>query len=564
MCGRVIAHIDLKAIMELGHKEKIFVQAFSGLQRNFGAADLTQTKIDPTTGKVKPIYGWTHRELTNQDYLDHLTGRQSIGVQPCDDQGMARFGAIDIDDKQHSYSNFPYKKYLDIIAENKLPLVPVKSKSGGLHLYLFLKEPAKAVFIRGFLEKLLFTLKLPTNIEIYPKQTELGQDPEGNYVNGQFINLPYYNKTERVGFNLDGTTFNFDQFAEVIKANTYSSDDLEEFAIEHTKKILIGGGEEFNDGPPCLAILTKDKLTDGRDRFLYNYAVFAKKKYPDDWEKMVIAAPNKYFKSDANGVLDWSEEKTKKKLKSWARNIKGYTCNEDPIQPVCMKAVCRNKKFGYLSYNRRTFPPLSGLQKITYPEPEYTFNVTLDDGQTTKEVRAKNIKQIIEIENIRAIIGAAADKVPPKIKQDEFQDILDNLFPPKIITSPPKGTTPDELLHEYLLQYLNGPKAETFAAFKTGAVFIENNQAFFVYSSFYATLKNKEWKENRGKTGERIERLYKAVLGVDKRFPKKKTDDSSNNPVNVLQLPLDKFPSLLSDTKPKEELMELKGKEEIF
>ena len=55
--------------MELGHKEKIFIQAFSGLQRNFGAADLTQTKIDPTTGKVKPIYGWTHRELTNQDYL---------------------------------------------------------------------------------------------------------------------------------------------------------------------------------------------------------------------------------------------------------------------------------------------------------------------------------------------------------------------------------------------------------------------------------------------------------------------------------------------------------------
>jgi len=229
-----------------------------------------------------------------------------------------------------------------------------------------------------------------------------------------------------------------------------------------------------------------------------------------------------------------------------------------------MKAECRKRAFGYLSDKKRVFPALSGLQKITYAEPEYTFNVTLDDGQTTKEVRAKNIKQIIEIENIRAIIGAAADKVPPKIKQDEFQDILDNLFPPKIITSPPKGTTPDELLHEYLLQYLNGPKAETFAAFKTGAVFIENNQAFFVYSSFYATLKNKEWKENRGKTGERIERLYKAVLGVDKRFPKKKTDDSSNNPVNVLQLPLDKFPSLLSDTKPKEELMELKGKEEIF
>jgi len=549
--------------MTSGNNEKIFIEAFTGLQRNFGSADLTKTKIDPTTGKVKPVYEWTGRELTKQDYLDHLNGRQSIGVQPCDDQSLAKFGAIDIDDKQHSYSNFPYKKYLDIIAENKLPLVPVKSKSGGLHLYIFLKEPAKAVFIRGFLEKLLFTLKLPTNIEIYPKQTELGQDSEGNWVNGQFINLPYYNKTERVGFNLDGTTFTFEQFIKVIEANTYSSDDLEEFAIEHTRKILTGGGEEFNDGPPCLAVLTKDKLTDGRDRFLYNYAVFAKKKYPDDWEKMVIAAPNKYFKTDSNGVLDWSEEKTKKKLKSWSRNIKGYTCNEDPIHAVCLKAECRNRRFGFLSYNKKSFPALTGLQKITYPEPEYTFNVTSEDGQTTKEVRAKNIKQIIELDNIRAIIGAAADKVPPKIKQDEFQEILDNLFPPKIITSPPKGTTPDELLEQYLLQYLNGPKAETFASFKTGGVFIENNDAYFVYSIFYATLKNKEWKENRGRTAERIQKLFGAEFGVSKRFPKKNNDES-NTPVNVMRLPLDKFPELLSNSFSRQEVVKVKGKEDIF
>ena len=74
---------------------------------------------------------------------------------------MARFGAIDIDDKQHSYKDFPFKKYLDIIQKYKLPLVPIKSKSGGMHLYVFLKEPIKAATIRNFLEKLLFALKLP-------------------------------------------------------------------------------------------------------------------------------------------------------------------------------------------------------------------------------------------------------------------------------------------------------------------------------------------------------------------------------------------------------------------
>jgi hypothetical protein len=538
------------------NKEKRFIEAFTGLQRAFGEADLSKLQIDPSTGKAKPVYGWAHREITDQDYLDHLQGKQSIGIQPCDDKGMAKFGAIDIDDKQHSYSNFPYKKYLDIIAEHNLPIVPVKSKSGGLHLYLFVKEPIRAVTIRNFLEGLLFTLKLPTNIEIYPKQTELGKDSEGKWNMGQYINLPYYNKTERVGFNLDGTTFTFDQFIDVIDSNTYTADQLEEFSLEHTRNLLNGGGEEFNDGPPCLAILTKNKLTDGRDRFLYNYMVFAKKKYPDDWEKMVVAAPGKYFEPGANGVIDWTEDKTKKKLKSWARETKGHTCNEDPIQPVCMKAECRKRKFGYLSDKQRVFPALSGLQKITYPEPQYTFNVTLTDGQTTKEVRAKNIKQIIELDNIRAIIGAAADMIPPKIKQNEFQDILDNLFPPKLTTPPPKGTSPDELLEEYLLKYLNGPKAGTYAAFKTGAVLIEEQHAYFLYNSFFDSLKNKEWKDDRGKTAEHMTRLFNAEFGHGKRFPKKKGDRESYPPVYVVKLSLDKFPELLEDKKQPEQVVE--------
>ena len=538
------------------NKEKRFIEAFKGLERAFGKADLTKLSIDPSTGKARPVYGWSHHAITEQDYLDHLNGRQSIGIQPCDDNGMAQFGAIDIDDKQHSYSNFPYKKYLDIIAEHKLPLVPVKSKSGGLHLYLYVKEKIRAVAIRNFLEGLLLTLKLPNNIEIYPKQTELGKDSEGKWNMGQYINLPYYKKTERVGFNLDGTTFTFDQFVDVIDANTYSADELEEFTLEHTRSLLNGGGEEFNDGPPCLQILTKEPLTDGRDRFLYNYMVFAKKKYPDDWEKMVIAAPGKYFKKDSNGVLDWSEDKTKKKLKSWVRETKGHTCTEDPIQPVCMKAECRKRAFGYLSDKKRVFPALSGLQKITYPEPQYTFNVTLSDGQTTKEVRAKNIKQIIELDNIRAIIGAAADMIPPKIKQNEFQDILDNLFPPKLTTPPPKGTTPNELLEEYLLTYLNGPKAQTHASFKTGAVLIEGSHAYFVYASFFNTLKNKEWKENRMVTGEMMKELFEADFNNQKRFPGKDNNDEYFKPINVVRISLNKFPDLLSDEeKPQERVI---------
>ena len=51
-------------------------------------------------------------------------------------------GAIDIDPK--NYTDFKPEKYLKIIEEKELPIIPIKSKSGGLHLYIFTKEKVKS------------------------------------------------------------------------------------------------------------------------------------------------------------------------------------------------------------------------------------------------------------------------------------------------------------------------------------------------------------------------------------------------------------------------------------
>jgi hypothetical protein len=545
--------------------ERKFIEYFSGLQRNYGFADLSEMMIDPQTGKNQPKkYGWTHRQITDQDYTDHLSGKKSIGIQPCDDDGMARFGAIDIDSKD--YKDFSVKKYLDIIKIYDLPLIPVKSKSGGLHLYLFLKEPVKALIIKKFLESLLFTLKLPLRTEIYPKQTELGKDSEGKFIDGNFINLPYYNKAERISINFDGKEFTFEQFIKVIEANLKTTDELEEFSLAHVKTVLQGGPSEFDDGPPCLQMMTKSPLDDGRDRWLYNYMVFAKKRYQDKWEEMVIDAPKKYFLKDSNGLVvdDWGEKKVRDKIRSWKKDsTKGYTCTQEPIANFCMKSECVKRKYGFLSDRKVLFPKLSSLVKIKYPEPEYTFNVELPNGDS-KNVKAKHIKQIVLQEEIRSIIAAAADFVPPKVKSNEFQEVLDNLFPPKEELLPPKGTTPDEQLEEYLKDYVNGPQAKSNAAFKTGAVLIEGDHAYFKYQSFYNSLKSKDWKENKSKTAEKIIQIgggkEKTEINVPKRFPKKQGEKESHDPIDVIRIPIDKFK--IKQSKP--EIMSVKSKKDIF
>jgi hypothetical protein len=545
--------------------ERKFIEYFSGLQRNYGFADLSEMMIDPQTGKNQPKkYGWTHRQITDQDYADHLSGKKSIGIQPCDDDGMARFGAIDIDSKD--YKDFSVKKYLDIIKNYDLPLIPVKSKSGGLHLYLFLKEPVKALIIKKFLESLLFTLKLPLRTEIYPKQTELGKDSEGKFIDGNFINLPYYNKAERISINFDGKEFTFEQFIKVIEANLKTTDELEEFSLAHVKTVLQGGPSEFDDGPPCLQMMTKSPLDDGRDRWLYNYMVFAKKRYQDKWEEMVIDAPKKYFLKDSNGLVvdDWGEKKVRDKIRSWKKDsTKGYTCTQEPIANFCMKSECVKRKYGFLSDRKVLFPKLSSLVKIKYPEPEYTFNVELPNGDS-KNVKAKHIKQIVLQEEIRSIIAAAADFVPPKVKSNEFQEVLDNLFPPKEELLPPKGTTPDEQLEEYLKDYVNGPQAKSNAAFKTGAVLIEGDHAYFKYQSFYNSLKSKDWRENKSKTAEKIIQIgggkEKTEINVPKRFPKKQGEKESHDPIDVIRIPIDKFK--IKQSKP--EIMSVKSKKDIF
>lgn len=79
---------------------KDFRKYFGGLERDFGFCNVNNGYHDPQTNKLKfdpGDYGWSKRGISDQDYQDHLDGKRAIGIQACDDNGMASFGAIDID-----------------------------------------------------------------------------------------------------------------------------------------------------------------------------------------------------------------------------------------------------------------------------------------------------------------------------------------------------------------------------------------------------------------------------------------------------------------------------------
>ena len=532
--------------------ENRYIEIFTGLRRDYGYADINSAFKDPSTGKLKLKYGWAAKELLESDYLDHLTGKKSIGIQPCNDEGLAKFGAIDIDSDE--YDNFDLRKYLEIIDKKNIPVVPVKSKSGGLHIYVFFKEPVKASFVRNFLDKLLFTFDLKASTEIFPKQTQLGIGSDQKPINGNFINLPYYNRNERVGVNLDGTEFTFEQFIKVVEANTKTKEELEEFADELIRLELTGGADEFIDGPVCLQRLSKSKLDDYRDRFIYNYMVFAKKKYPDNWEEKLLEGARNYIVYDNI----WGDEKVKQKIKSWDKDTAGHTCHDLPISSFCAKGTCLRRKFGIGSHKESSWPQISGLIKIDYkPDPEYFFNVELSDSKVV-QIHAKTIKKIAEMKEMRALIADQTSIFPPIIKNNEYQPILDALWATKEDIKPPAGTNPIEMLKKYLEDYVNGPEATTFASFKSGAVLKDEEYYYFDYDKFYEEIKRNEWTKDRPRTATLIKSHFKAEFGFQKRFPKGE-NEKSFPPVRCIKMPAD---DLMKEEIPEEKIT-IEDKENI-
>jgi len=78
----------------------------------------------------------------------------------------------------------------------------------------------------------------------------------------------------------------------------------------------------------------------GRDNTLYQYAVYAKKKWPDDWSAKIEEFNHKYMETPlpAQQVVKTIRQHEKKDYK--------YKCKDQPMCAVCSLNICRGKQYG--------------------------------------------------------------------------------------------------------------------------------------------------------------------------------------------------------------------------
>ena len=213
-------------------------------------------------------------------WREHIEGTKGLGIIPIDEENYVKWGAIDIDVYSLNLKNLVKK-----VEEFELPLVVWRSKSGGAHVYCFVKEKVSAAIMQDKLREISAGLGYG-GVEIFPKQREILVD-RGDI--GSWLNMPYFDgdNSLRYAFDNEGNALSLDNFIKFIENRLISQEKL----IKLKVPIL----NDIKEGPPCLQVLLKQGFPQGtRNNGLFNVGVYLKKSNPEKWQTEIEDYNRKY------------------------------------------------------------------------------------------------------------------------------------------------------------------------------------------------------------------------------------------------------------------------------
>lgn len=380
-------------------QSKRLLAAFAGAKNAHGTTTVGRiTRNGKADSKSRII-----REPLTEDLVqDHIDGKQGVGAIPINEQNQCRFGAIDVD-----VYDLNQKELQDRIQKLKLPLLQCRSKSGGAHLYLFLKEWEQAAVVREYLIEMSILLG-HSGVEIFPKQDTIIVE-RGDV--GNFINMPYFNAEtpQRYCFNKNGEAMELDEFLDAIEKNRVALSDLEAVrAVAKTRKY-------FSDGPPCLRNIFGDgPQSEPRNKLLFFIGVYCKKKFPDSWQSSLEEFNRTLFTTPlpSNEVMSIIKQHEKK---DW-----GYTCKDEPFKSFCDPSLCVLSKYG-ISDDAPDAPQMGGLT-IMLSEPRlYFMDVNgLRIQLSTEQLQNQTLWQRACMEQCNIM--------PPTTKPKNWQQMVNSLM----------------------------------------------------------------------------------------------------------------------------------------
>lgn len=328
-----------------------FAALFQGLKRAYGTYEIEEEKDGKKVGSARTIVG----KYDSNNWKSHLNGHIGLGIIPIMDDNTVSWGVIDVD----RYDLNPKEFSCSI---HTLPFVMCRSKSGGLHIFLFTKETVPASLMKNKLTEAAGTLGFG-GCEVFPKQTKIIAS-KGDLAN--WLNMPYFNAKDTERYCIaNGTILSVEEFIEYAYSKRITKKELEKFSVP------VGGQSDiFPDGPPCINYLAKLSFPKGsRNNGLFGIGVYLRKSDTENWETVLNECNKKYMKPPLN------VSEVKMVVKSLNKKVYNYKCTDQPCVSHCDRALCLTRAYGITDESNHVIPVVSSIIKFLTDPPIYFLDV---------------------------------------------------------------------------------------------------------------------------------------------------------------------------------------------
>jgi hypothetical protein len=459
-----------------------FHKLFLGLERAYGTYQVGKKEA---TGKMSGRARTLQEPVTDNLWTDHLKGEQGLGIIPINDENECNWAAIDID----IYDGLNHKQIEQTIRELNIPLLPCTTKSGGLHLYLFMNEPAKAVLIRRKMAEWA-TILGHGNAEIFPKQNEL-HDNIGNW-----INMPYFHCNSpqstryglRNGKRLKPTAFL--NFAEKLS-----------LSLTELKKTEVQIDSDLVGAPPCIKTLWVAGIPQGnRDKGLFSVGVYLKKKFEDDWEDRLHDFNRGRVKPCLSGT------NVSKIVKSLNNKDFMYICKDQPLFRLCNRDECAKVKYGVGSSGPGV--ELTHLRHIKTSAGEtigFSINVNGHD------LEFDNMSQLIELRKFREKCAESIYVLPNNCKGGIWDDIIRKLLSQVEIISAPDDASEGGQFITLFETFIGQGVGRNIDDILAGMAFIDGNKIKFRSETLLQFLKSQKLQIKPERVWSLLKKRMKAI-----------------------------------------------------
>lgn len=418
-----------------------FAKLFTGRESAYGEfiPDGKKDAKGKITGSIRTVAAAVTEDL----YVSHLNGTKGLGLVPIKENNTVRFAVLDVD----IYTLNVQKKTIEILFSLGMPLVPFKSKSGGLHIYIFFKEPVSAKYAVDAMSTFRNFLLLADDTEIFPKQTKLTAADKGNW-----INLPYLGAAKAPGVACM-LTRDFEivpdirQALPLIAASAISKKDLDDF-FETLP---------LQDAPPCLQhVYLTGEAKGHRNDYLFSLGRYLKTKYGDDFESKLLEADARLENPIGPAEL------YKTIIPSMKKKDYTYACSKEPMSKFCNKKLCSQRKYGIGSKEVSNLSFGEFRQVLTDP-PTYEWDI---------EDKVLQFDSASALMDQNAFCRQCIDKLllyPSKLNVHAWRDIVNTALEhtKKIEVNPDEDISPGALLIGYVIDYL---KKRRVATSRTGVL----------------------------------------------------------------------------------------------